>query len=167
LGEIRDQTQSDRVFADAEDDRDCRGSSFGRKRRLREAAGDNHGHATADQVGDDRRQTIVVTVQPMVFDRHASTLDIVGFTEGVAERGRVARHAISRSGVNEPNDWRPCPLRPRRKRPRRRRAAEQRDELAPLHSTTSSASASSLSGIWRPSALAVLRLMASSNFVGC
>src|SRR5262249_39738494 len=61
-------------------------------------------------------------------------------------------------------------LRARRERPRRR-AAEQRDELAPLHlrghSMTSSAMATSLSGIWRPSAFAVLRLMASSNFVGC
>src|SRR5262249_60520484 len=46
-------------------------------------------------------------------------------------------------------------LRPRRERPCDSRAAEQRDELAPLHlrghSITSSASASSLSGIWRPS----------------
>src|SRR5262249_38531052 len=47
-------------------------------------------------------------------------------------------------------------LRPRSERPRRRRAAEQRDELAPPdHSITSSARASSLSGVWRPSALAV------------
>src|SRR5437763_13410987 len=45
----------------------------------------------------------------------------------------------------------------------RRRAAEQRDELASLHSITSSARAMSVSGIWRPSALAVLRLIASSN----
>src|SRR5262249_14161946 len=60
------------------------------------------------------------------------------------------------------------PLRPRRERPRRcRPAAEQRDELAPLHSITSSASASSLSGIWRPSVLAVLRLMINSSFVAC
>src|SRR5262245_579724 len=58
-------------------------------------------------------------------------------------------------------------LRPRRERPRGRRAADQRDELAPSHSITSSAMATSLSGIWRPRALAVLRLMASSNFVGC
>src|SRR5262245_2651760 len=61
-------------------------------------------------------------------------------------------------------------LRARRQWPRHRRAAEQRDEHAPLrcsHSITSSAMASSLSGIWRPSVLAVLRLMASSNFVGC
>ena len=36
-----------------------------------------------------------------------------------------------------------------------------------LYSITSSAAASSLSGTVRPSAFAVLRLMASSNFVGC
>src|SRR5262249_21767714 len=63
-------------------------------------------------------------------------------------------------------------LRARRQRPGgRRAAAEERDELATPHlrghSMTSSARASSLSGIWRPSAFAVLRLMASSNFVGC
>src|SRR5262249_6422929 len=54
---------------------------------------------------------------------------------------------------------------PRCQRPPRRRAAEQRDELAPPHSITSSASASSLSGIWRPSVLAVFRLITSSNLV--
>ena len=58
-------------------------------------------------------------------------------------------------------------LRPCDKRPRSRRAAEQRDELAPPHSITSSARASSVGGTSRPRALAVLRLMASSNFVGC
>src|SRR5262249_59402910 len=55
-------------------------------------------------------------------------------------------------------------LRPRRERPRRR-AAEQRDEHAAPerrgHSITSSASARSLSGIWKPSAFAVLRLITS------
>src|SRR5207247_11434137 len=47
----------------------------------------------------------------------------------------------------------------RRERPRRC-AAEQRDELAPLHSITSSARASNTTGISRPSVLAVLRLNA-------
>src|SRR5205809_5480199 len=37
----------------------------------------------------------------------------------------------------------------------------------PHHSITSSASASTVGGISKPSALAVLRLMTSSNFVGC
>src|SRR5215469_16547349 len=58
-------------------------------------------------------------------------------------------------------------LRPRRERPRRRHAAEQCDELATFHSITSSTMARSLSGIVRPSALAVLRLMASSDAIGC
>jgi hypothetical protein len=49
----------------------------------------------------------------------------------------------------------------------RRRAAKQRDERAPLHSITSSARASSLSGTSRLSALAVLRLSTSSNLVDC
>jgi hypothetical protein len=44
---------------------------------------------------------------------------------------------------------------------------EQRDELAPLISMTSSASASRLAGMVSPSALAVLRLITSSNLVGC
>src|SRR5262245_21870482 len=57
-------------------------------------------------------------------------------------------------------------LRARRERPRGR-ASEQRDELAPSHhSITSSARASNLSGISRPSALAVLRLITNSNLVG-
>jgi hypothetical protein len=45
------------------------------------------------------------------------------------------------------------------------RAAEQRYELAPLHSITSSAATSSLSGTVRPSILAVEALMTSSNLL--
>src|SRR5262249_34384062 len=46
------------------------------------------------------------------------------------------------------------------------RTSEERDELAALHWTTSSARTSTAAGISRPSAFAVLRLMTSSNFVG-
>ena len=56
-------------------------------------------------------------------------------------------------------------LRPRCEGPSRR-TAKPCDELAPPHSITSSARASSESGTARPSALAVLRLIASSIFVG-
>src|SRR5262249_44178349 len=58
----------------------------------------------------------------------------------------------------------PCDAR-RRERPRHC-AAEQGDELPPLHSITSSARTSE-GGTVRPSASAVLRLMINSNFVGC
>jgi len=40
------------------------------------------------------------------------------------------------------------------------------DKIAPPHSITSSARASSVGGIVRPSALAAFRLITSSNFVG-
>src|SRR5215468_9618475 len=53
------------------------------------------------------------------------------------------------------------------RRGNRRHAAEQRDELAPFHSITSSARASRVAGISRLSALAVVRLMTRSNLVGC
>src|SRR5262245_66681328 len=46
-----------------------------------------------------------------------------------------------------------------------RRTAEQRDEFPPPHSITSSASESTSGGMESPSALAVLRLITSSNLV--
>ena len=57
-------------------------------------------------------------------------------------------------------------LRARRKRPRSR-TAEQREEVAPFHSITSSARASSVGGTVRPSILAVSALMTSSNLLDC
>src|SRR5262249_52601796 len=73
---------------------------------------------------------------------------------------RSQRRAAEKSGY-----WHRWLLRLRRERPRRR-AAEQRDELAAFHSITSSARASSVGGISRPNALAVLRLMTNSYLVG-
>src|SRR5262249_38290261 len=55
----------------------------------------------------------------------------------------------------------------RRQRPRGCCAPEQRDELPPFHSITSSASASSLPGTVRPSILAVWALITNSNLVDC
>src|SRR5262249_28088677 len=57
-------------------------------------------------------------------------------------------------------------LRARGERQRGRGAAESQDELAAVHSITSSARASNVGGTSRPSALAVLRLMSSSYLVG-
>src|SRR5262249_17832752 len=59
-------------------------------------------------------------------------------------------------------------LRASGERPCRCRAAEQRDEIATTdHSITSSAAMSNPGGTVRSSALAVFRLMAVSNLVGC
>ena len=68
-------------------------------------------------------------------------------------RRRVHEHADGRQlWLLRTRCGRPC-----------RRAAEQRDELAAAtHSINSSARASNLSGIWRPSALAVVILTGSA-----
>src|SRR5262249_59015550 len=73
--------------------------------------------------------------------------------------------AAEQAGYQRPR--RVALLRPRRERPRGRRAAEERDELAAVHSITSSASASKRSGMVRPSVLAVFRLITNSNLVDC
>jgi hypothetical protein len=76
----------------------------------------------------------------------------------------VERRAAARRETTEIADqWAQALRRARRERPRDRRAAEQRDELAPFHSITSSARPTSGNGIVRPSVLAVLRLMISST----
>jgi hypothetical protein len=84
----------------------------------------------------------------------------------MVECGKEVR---ARLAIEQSDEWDRGLLRARRERPSRR-ASEQRDEVAALqlrvHSITSSARASSVGGISRPSALAVLRLMISSNLFG-
>ena len=98
--------------------------------------------------------------------RQVSALDIAGFAQPLAEGpsdGQLAR-------LHQRRESRPPASPAAARAPRaasRRRAADKRDELAPPHSITSSASASSFSGIVMPRVFAVLRLMTSSNFVGC
>src|SRR6516165_1493693 len=162
-----DQTQLDRVFADAEDDRDRCGRSFGRLGNRGGARRGNNGHAAADEVGHEQRHAIVLAVQPVVLHCHVLALEVAGFVEAFTERSGLARGVPSRPAVDEADDRHRRLLRLRPERPRHRRAAEQRDEVASLHSITSSASASSLSGTVTLSILAVSALMTSSNLLDC
>ena len=132
-GEAGDKTKLDRVFGDAEDDRDRRGCSFGRERSGAVAGRGDHGHATADQIGHQRRQAIVLALQPVVLDRHVLAFDVAGFVEALAERGRKARGTIGRPAVDKPDH--------RHRRLLRRAASghanavppKSADELAPPH----------------------------------
>src|SRR6516165_11125034 len=167
LGKAGDETKFDGVVADAEDDRDRCGRSLGRLSNGGLAGCSDNGYAPADEVSHERRQAIVSALQPVVFDHHVLALDVAGFVEGFAERSRIAPRGLGRPNVDEADHRHRLLLRARRERPSCRYAAEQRDELAPLHSITSSAIASSLSGMVSRSALAVLRLMTKWNLVGC
>src|SRR5262249_23930318 len=103
-----------------------------------------------------------LTERESVFDREVLTLDVTKIPEPSSQ----CLNEVGETGRREIAKTHHALLRPRPERPRGR-AAEQRDELAALHSITSSARASRVGGTSRPSALAVFRLITSSKLVGC
>jgi hypothetical protein len=68
-----DKPGADGILAHREDNRNCRGGGFRRKRSA--AIGIDHGHPAADQVGRQFRHSIVVTLCPAVFDTDIAVLD--------------------------------------------------------------------------------------------
>ena len=90
-GEAGDKTKLDRVFADAEDDRDRRGRSFGHLRSIVAGWRGDNGHATAHEVSHERRKAIELALQPVVLHRYVLALDVAGFVEALAERGGKGR----------------------------------------------------------------------------
>jgi hypothetical protein len=116
------------AFADAKDDRDGRGRSFGYLGSKVAGWGGDDGHAPTHKVSHDRRKTIELALEPVVLDRHVLALGVAGFVETLAERGSKGR--IGRSGIDESHDrHHRLLLCARRERPRRH-PAEQRDEFA-------------------------------------
>src|SRR5262249_22204321 len=164
--EAADKTEPDRVFADQEYDGNSRGRRLGRKRRGRASGRDNDANLTADQIVRELREAIDAILRPAINDGHVFTFGKADLFQALAECAETARHGIRRSAIEEPDHRHRWLLRARRDRPRGRRATDERDELAPPHSITSSASKSRLSEILMPSALAVFRLMTNSNLVG-
>ena len=61
------KTKPDRIVADTENNWDCRGCSLGRNRRHVARRGDDS-HLAPDQIGHQLRQTIVLSLQPVVLD---------------------------------------------------------------------------------------------------
>jgi hypothetical protein len=97
-----------------------------------------HRDLTGNQLGRERRQAVELIVGPAVFNSGIPALDEAGRTESLTEALDVGRITVSRGRAEKPDCGHRRLLRARRERPRRR-AAEQRDEIATLHSITSSA----------------------------
>ena len=100
--------------------------------------------------------------------RRSSGLDVARVPQAVAqrlqERLRALESSCSRRGRRS---CRPSPAaRARRGRPRRCRAAKKLDEIAPPHSITSSARASSVAGTLRPIAFAIFQIDDEFEFRG-
>src|SRR5262249_37858387 len=120
----------------------------------------------ADQISRQARQPIVLTLRPAIFDRDVAAFDIAGFGQALVERSQARSIGVGRQAAEIADHRHRSLLRACRERPRRRRTAEQRYELAAVHSNTSSARASNGSGTSIPTARAVFRLIASSYLVG-
>src|SRR5262249_43236636 len=163
--EAGDKPNLDRVDPHIENDRNRCGRRLGRQCCRNGARGD-HAHLAADQIGGHGRQTVVLPLSPAIFDRYVAALDVTGLAQSLAKRAHAIHIRASRRAAEKSDERNPALLRACRERPRGSRAAEQRDELAAFRSITSSARASSVGGISRPSAFAVLRLITNSNLVG-
>ena len=164
--EADDVAQLDRVASGREHDRNRSGRCLSHQNRIAASGRGDYRHLAGDQIGCQRRQSIAAIFRKMVFDCHIAPFDVAGFTQATTERFPQFGPVIP--PVVQKPDHRQRPLqRTRRDRPRDRRAAEKRNKLAPPHSITSSARATSVGETVRPSALAVLRLMNSSTFVAC
>src|SRR6516165_2399975 len=125
----------------------------------------DHRHVTPYQISYEVGQPVGLVLRPAILDRHILALDVAGFTKALAECGQIAC-TIDRPRAAQESHHRHCLLlRARWHRPRCCRAAEQRDELAPLHSITSSAIERTSGEMVRSSVLAVLRLITNSNLV--
>src|SRR5262245_6983103 len=111
----------------------------------------------------------VAGIGPAGIDPQVAALAPSQLAERLCERGEPGLPlGIVRGDIREHGDApRAFALLPaRRERPRGCRAAEERDELAPLHSITSSARARSVSGTVMPSTLAAFRFTTRSYLVG-
>src|SRR6516162_5325651 len=120
-----------------------------------------------DELGCELSEAFAASLRPAIFDRDGASFDPAEVAQPLHKSSGQLALRGRRSRAQE-SDGRQFPrlLRARRERPRCGGAAKQRDELAPLHSITSSARASTVAGISRPSAFAVLRLITSSYLVG-
>src|SRR6516165_8966584 len=144
-----DQAGTDRVAETNEDDRDyccdllCRNCGWG-------SLGDNDIDLESDELCSDFAVAFVASLRPANLDCDGSVLDPAKLAQSLHKGGDPSALCRRCGAAHEPDSRELYRLlRARRERPRRR-AAEQGDELAPFHSITSSARASSVGGTSRP-----------------
>ena len=104
------------------------------RQRCRRARRDNHVHFGRNQLGNQRREAVVLSVGPEIFDRNVAAFLVAGVTQALAKRvkeigfqrrGRVAHVADKGSFL----------LRARGERPGGGRSTHQGNELPPSHYT--------------------------------
>src|SRR6516165_7310250 len=161
-----DEAKVDWVAGDREDDGNGCACRLGGERSDGATDGDNDSRLAASQLRCERRQSIVLLVRPREVAHHVTAFDVTGFAQAAPKLDQAPNVGLLGPAAEKADHGHRRLLRARREGPRGR-AAEQRDEVPSFHSITSSARSRNASGIVRPSALAVVKLMARSNLVGC
>jgi len=126
----------------------------------RRAPGNDQVDRKMDQLGRQGRKSLRTPLGKTILEAMTLSLDVTQVPQPVPQ-SLERWPGLIRENTDFPQTARR--LRPRHERPRDRRAAEQRDELTPLHSITSSARTSRPGGTVKPSAFAVLILMGTSK----
>src|SRR5262249_30288449 len=161
-----DQAGADRVPGhenDGDDRRRLLGGHDSDSRRC-----DNDINPAPDELGRDLGEALVAPLRPTILDRDGATIDPTEFAQPLDQGGVPVAMGRRCARPYDSHGWQfAWLLRARRQRPARGGAADERDDLAPPHSITSSAMARSDGGTLRPSILAVSALMTSSNLVAC
>src|SRR5262249_56608805 len=112
-----DEPKPDWVVAGNEHDRDRRRRGLGCEAGDDAPGRDDDGHLTANQVGRQRRQLIVLTPRPAVFNRRILTFDVTAVLEALMECFDRIGGLAGRSAAQESNYWQGL-LRARREWPR-------------------------------------------------
>jgi hypothetical protein len=114
-GKVCDEPLDYGVGRGREHDRYRRRRGFCRERRRSAGCGD-HRDLPAHQIGRQRRQPIIVTLCPAIFDRHVAAFDEARFAQALAERGDKRCVPARRFAAEEPHHGRLL-LRTRSERP--------------------------------------------------
>ena len=125
----------------------------------------NHSYLTLHQIRRHFPKPAIFTVRPAEFDRDILALSVAGLGKTLSKCREQASAWFRRAGMQEA-DYRHLLLLRSCSQRLRCRGAEQRDELAPPHSITSSAVARSVGGTFTPSDFAVFEFTISSKRVG-
>jgi hypothetical protein len=113
------------------DDRDRRRRRLGCQGRW-QTPERNHSDLTLNQLGSQRRQSIVLAVRPAILELHVLAVDVAGFVQPLAKRTQLVLIPNGRRAPEVTDNGHTDLLRARDKR-KSRRTAEQADQATPVH----------------------------------
>src|SRR5262249_5221056 len=141
LVEAPDDTCLDWIAAEREHDRDRRSRRLGGNDRRSAADCNDYRDPSGDKISRQYWQSVILTVGPTEGDVNVLAFDLARVPQSQPKCHLVPSRFARRPAAEEPDHRHRRLLRARRERPRDCSAAEQRDELAAVHSITSSARA--------------------------